>query len=292
MNTKLDLRIATPRIQAERLQWPTQNHHRVHPHQPYQLVGKLCGTVRFEWFYVNIYTKKSQWDKPTEPIFPPGNNDLAPEGPPPSYAGGPTQPLHGEKTGLSSNNPYASPAGPGGASASHDISEDERLARQLQDEENARAGGRPNSRGAADGYYNAPQGAGYQQGYPQGQQYAPPQQPYGQQDPYTGQYEGDKGKKKGGLSGLLGKLKGSSGGSRPHSYGQSAYGTQPGYGAAPYGRPMGGGMPMMGGGRRPGGLGAGGGMALGAAGGLAGGELHPRAVLVSLMIMFIHLREV
>ncbi|KFY87913.1 hypothetical protein V500_06690, partial [Pseudogymnoascus sp. VKM F-4518 (FW-2643)] len=24
-----------------------------------------------EWFYVNIYTKKSQWDKPTAPVYPP-----------------------------------------------------------------------------------------------------------------------------------------------------------------------------------------------------------------------------
>ncbi|KAI0998758.1 hypothetical protein K3495_g9441 [Podosphaera aphanis] len=34
-----------------------------------------------EWFYVNIYTKKSQWNKPTEPAFPDANS--APPGPPP-----------------------------------------------------------------------------------------------------------------------------------------------------------------------------------------------------------------
>merc|ERR1711939_811269 len=33
-----------------------------------------------EWFYVNIYTKKSQWDKPTEPVYPPPS-----DGAPPSW---------------------------------------------------------------------------------------------------------------------------------------------------------------------------------------------------------------
>ncbi|KAI9748491.1 MAG: hypothetical protein M1815_003209 [Lichina confinis] len=40
-----------------------------------------------EWFYVNLYTKKSQWDRPTHPAEP----DYAhapPNSPPPSYAGG------------------------------------------------------------------------------------------------------------------------------------------------------------------------------------------------------------
>jgi hypothetical protein len=27
-----------------------------------------------EWFFVNIYTKKSQWDKPTEPVYPPNSD--------------------------------------------------------------------------------------------------------------------------------------------------------------------------------------------------------------------------
>merc|ERR1711939_955237 len=29
-----------------------------------------------EWFYVNIYTKKSQWDKPTEPVYPPKKSGM------------------------------------------------------------------------------------------------------------------------------------------------------------------------------------------------------------------------
>jgi hypothetical protein len=35
-----------------------------------------------EWFYINTVTKKSQWDKPTEPVYPP-QTDGAPEAPPP-----------------------------------------------------------------------------------------------------------------------------------------------------------------------------------------------------------------
>lgn len=34
-----------------------------------------------EWFYVNVYTKKSQWDKPTHPVYAGG----APSDAPPSY---------------------------------------------------------------------------------------------------------------------------------------------------------------------------------------------------------------
>ncbi|CRK20352.1 hypothetical protein BN1723_012128 [Verticillium longisporum] len=36
------------------------------------------------WFYVNLHTKQSQWDKPTEPALPPQNE--TPDGPPPGYA--------------------------------------------------------------------------------------------------------------------------------------------------------------------------------------------------------------
>ncbi|KAF2471264.1 uncharacterized protein BDR25DRAFT_25096 [Lindgomyces ingoldianus] len=77
-----------------------------------------------EWFYVNIYTKKSQWDKPDEPVYPPGE---APDSPPPSAR-----------------------------QSANDISEDERLARQLQDEEYARVSAHSaygGDRGAADAYY-------------------------------------------------------------------------------------------------------------------------------------------
>src|ERR1700679_4073472 len=69
------------------------------------------------WFYVNIYTKKSQWNKPTEPIYPP--DEEAPAGPPPLYSHGDAKSVEAEKSGLSSNNPYASATG--GAGSSHDI---------------------------------------------------------------------------------------------------------------------------------------------------------------------------
>ncbi|UKZ64393.1 uncharacterized protein TrAtP1_005608 [Trichoderma atroviride] len=38
-----------------------------------------------EWFYVNLYTKKSQWDKPTHPVYPEG--EAPPSDPPPGYEG-------------------------------------------------------------------------------------------------------------------------------------------------------------------------------------------------------------
>merc|ERR1712000_335012 len=79
-----------------------------------------------EWFYVNIYTKKSQWDKPTEPVYPPPS-DGAPPGAPPGYSGGgqpqPTDTKH---------NPYESSMNPNTES-------DAALAARLQAEEDQRA---------------------------------------------------------------------------------------------------------------------------------------------------------
>ncbi|KAI0143248.1 hypothetical protein BJ166DRAFT_539952 [Pestalotiopsis sp. NC0098] len=100
---------------------------------------------RFYRFYVNTFTKKSQWEKPTAPAVNP--NDDSPAGPPPGYTpgGGPapsdakTNPFHNDSRG---------PGGP-----SHIESEDEALARKLQEEENARAGG--SGGGAASSYMNA-----------------------------------------------------------------------------------------------------------------------------------------
>lgn len=227
---------------------------------------------------MNIYTKQSQWEKPTSPIYPPGENDhAAPSGPPPTYNAGDSNPITSEKTGLGSNNPYASatPGVGGGASSSHNTTEeDERYARQLQAEEDARARAQPGGFGASNEYYGA---AGPTQGQQQyGQQ--PPQQ-YAQQDPYTGQYgqtgqaySDEKGKRKSGTVGkLLSKLTSSSG-SRPHGHAPT-HGL-PGYGQVMVGQPTMG-RPMYGPpGRRPGGgLGAGGGMAMGAVGGLGAGML-------------------
>jgi len=235
-----------------------------------------------EWFFVNIYTKKSQWDKPTEPVYPLGEAPL--DNAPPSYpgaqAGGIGTHTTGtsEKSALSSNNPYAS-----GAPGANNMTEDEKLARKLQEEEEARARshglGAAGDRGASNEYYN--QSGQQHGGYPQQQQY--PQQsasPYPQsQTPYNDSSAGDRGSSKG--KGLVGKLLGKvAGGKSSSSHGypqQSHYGGQPGYYQQP-GQPMMGGPmmggPMGGGGRRPGGgMGAGGAMALGAGGGLLGGAL-------------------
>lgn len=220
-----------------------------------------------EWFFVNIYTKQSQWEKPTEPVYP--SHDSAPPGAPPGYDHS-TKPAYGgdEKGGLHSNNPYGA-AGMGASGSS--MSEDERLARQLQAEEDARRNGA--NRGTSDGYYGGAAGSS-----PYGQTGAPQ---YGQR-PVYGQQEQ---KKSGG--GLLGKLAsklGSGGSSRPHqSYGggqpmyghQQQYPMQGGYGGYPQqhgygGYPQQGYPPRRTGG---GGMGMAGGAALGAGAGLLGGAM-------------------
>lgn len=78
-------------------------------------------------------------------MYPPGGSGEAPPGPPPSYQGGPQRSAFPEKGGY---------PGPGGATGSPNISEDERLARQLQQEEEAKV----RSRGAADSYYSGAAG--------------------------------------------------------------------------------------------------------------------------------------
>ncbi|KAF2854970.1 hypothetical protein T440DRAFT_199499 [Plenodomus tracheiphilus IPT5] len=231
-----------------------------------------------EWFFVNIYTKQSQWDKPTEPVYPPG--EAPPHGAPPGYGSTGAVSSHptgvSEKSGFGSNNPYAN------------MSEDEKLARKLQEEEEARAGRRSGDmRGQANDYYNQPGQAG---GY--GQQSPAPYAQGGQSSYQETSPQQDRGGKKGLLGKLLGKATGGSSSSsshgyppQQHGYSQQGYGQPQGYGGAPggyygggyqqrpMGMPMGGGM--MGGGRRPGGggMGAGGAMALGAGGGLLGGAL-------------------
>ncbi|EDU46328.1 WW domain containing protein [Pyrenophora tritici-repentis] len=226
-----------------------------------------------EWFYVNTYTKQSQWEQPTQPAHAPG--DAPPPGAPPGYSHPGSGAVGGQSTGASekgsfgSNNPYAN------------ISDDEAFARKLQEEENARANAHADaSRGQSNDYYNNQSG-----------QVQPPQYgAYGQQNPYVqGQYQEqqtqDKSSSKG--KGFLGKLLGkASGSSSSHQqpqqvgYGQPAYGHAGagGYYGGGHGQPMGGGMPMAGG-RRPGGGGMGmGGMALGAGGGLLAGGLMGSAM--------------
>merc|ERR1711881_678055 len=224
-----------------------------------------------EWFYVNIYTKKSQWDKPTEPVYPPPS-DGAPPGAPPGYSGGgqpqPTDTKH---------NPYESSMNPNTES-------DAALAARLQAEEDQRARSGQGSRGAQQDYQNTPI-PGQSPGYGQQPGYGQPQQSYGQELPAREQ------KKSGGFLGkLLGKASGGSsshggggmssfmkpqqphygGGGYQQGYGQPGYGQQgfmqqgygrPGYGGGGYGAP------------KKSGMGAGGAAALGVGGGLVGGML-------------------
>ncbi|KAI2632000.1 hypothetical protein GGR54DRAFT_12527 [Hypoxylon sp. NC1633] len=249
-----------------------------------------------EWFYVNTFTKKSQWDKPTEPaVDPDAHDDGSPAGPPPGYTPG-SGPA---PTDSKSTNPFVNEATRPGGAGSRVVDEDAdaRLARQLQEEENARAhtpGG-----GAAASYANTP---------------APPQgySPYPDQLPprSAGGTPADKAK------GLFGKFFG--GKNKQHGHGgypgqqyggpsQQPYGgygspgPQQGYYNGPppqgqyggYGGPpgpyggggYGGGYPPQGGyyGQQParqsgGGMGAAGGAALGLGAGLIGGALVMDAI--------------
>jgi hypothetical protein len=208
-----------------------------------------------EWFYANIYTKQTQWDKPTEPVYPPGGDV------PPSYDSNSARPGGAEKTGGTGAAIFGAGAGAGAGSS---LSADEELARKLQAEENARAHGGAvdaSRMGAADGYYNqggAPQYGQQPAGYQQQPGYAMGAPGYDQQQP---------GKSKG-AGGLLGKLlgKGKSSHPQPGYYPQQQQ-QQQGYGGYPQ-------QQYMAPGRRPGGgMGMMGGAALGAGGGLLGGVL-------------------
>ena len=242
-------------------------------------------------FYVNIYTKKSQWDKPTEPVYP---TDGAPAGPPPGYAGSGTS-----NPDQKSTNPFDSTG-----NQQSTIETDAQLAARLQAEEDAQR-----SRGvggnAFQDYQNTPisqQNSGYQQ----------QNTGYQQQGGYPQQLPEREQKKSGGLLGkLLGKASGAGsshkmggGGGMPFGgghqqqggyggypqqqhgygggYGQQGYGQQ-GYGQQGYGQQGYGQQGMMGrmGGGRPqksGGMGAGGAAALGVGGGLMGGMLLANAM--------------
>lgn len=231
-----------------------------------------------EWFYVNIYTKQSQWDKPQEPVYPPGEGSSS-DAPPPSYGSGPAQNVGSEKAQYNSNNPFGD-HNTSGAGPANQMSEDEKLARKLQDEENTRSGGasgKVNDRGESDSYYS--QAPAYGQGgstyggqsgaYPQ-QSGAYPSQSgsYPQQNELPPRPEQKKG--------LLGKLfnKTSSSQQPQYGYGQQQPMHYGGY-AAPHGYPPGGMYAQ-----RPQrhGMGAGTGAALGLGGGLLGGMLLGEAL--------------
>jgi len=232
-----------------------------------------------EWFYVNLFTKQSSWEKPTEPAPRPGD-DAPPAAPPPSYSTGPNDANVGDvKKPLESNNPYNPSLQSGG---SHET--DEQVARRLQQEEEQR------NRGAGDSYYHnasTANPAGIQGGYPGAPQ---PMSP-----------NSSSGGKKGFLGKLLGKA---SGGGSSGGYGhQGGYPQQQQYGGYPQQQQYGGGYPQYGQGpgygygqpgpgygggygggygrpppRKGGGMGVGGAAALGVGGGLLGGMLIADAV--------------
>ncbi|CAF9908261.1 MAG: hypothetical protein GOMPHAMPRED_006114 [Gomphillus americanus] len=226
-----------------------------------------------EWFYVNHFTKASQWEKPTEPARDPNSSGAAPpHSPPPSYL-----PSSANTTTANEkenpNNPYNQ------SHAKQNVDADARYAAQLQAEENARlANARPTSstggsRGAADSFYNQPSGnnSGYggQQNY-QGSPSSPPG--YGQQQQGAPQQDG----KRGLFSKLLGKSSHPQYSQQPQGYGQPQYppqGQYYGQGYPPqqsyYGPPQ---PQYQQAPQKSGGIGAGGAL-LGAGAGLVGGAL-------------------
>lgn len=244
---------------------------------------------------MNLHTKQSQWNKPTEPIYPPPEADNPPDGPP-TYDNAQSRPAGPEKGGLSTHTTGEQLFAGTGPSGNVDTSADEEFARRLQEEENKRhssahgAGPANNDHGQADGYYNqggaqyGQQGGQYGGGGPA--PYDPNQVPQSQEPTSPGAC----GKSKGGFLGkLLGKAKLSSQPQYPQQghpqqggyyqgapqmgYGQQGYG-QPGYGYPPqqgyYGASGGGYMQRP---PRKAGMGAGGAAALGVGGGLLGGMM-------------------
>lgn len=170
---------------------------------------QLTNTFRF---YVNTYTKKSQWDKPTEAARPPGGDD-APPGPPPAYHGGGvnTNPTDAK------SNPFASQSTGNSNYGQSSTESDEALARRLQEEENVRSRG--SGGGAAASYLNTPSSAS--NSYPDQQLPARPVSGAGS--------AGEKSR------GLLGKLFGGSSSKNKYGSGQSYGGGGGGYGG--YGSP-------------------------------------------------------
>lgn len=236
-----------------------------------------------------MYTKKSQWDKPTAPVFPVDEN--TPDDPPPGY-----EPGNGPAPTDTKKNPYEDRSGQNkhaGSSSAQD--EDAKLAAKLQAEEDAKARGGPTppagyaTGGAADSYAQGQTGQsqgsfptelpprddarGKDRGFlgklfgkgktPQSGQanygggYYPQQQQNYYQSPPPQQYGGyaQQGPPMGGYGG---------------GYGQPPYGGYPPQGG--YGGGYGGGYPQGGyqqqPGRRPGG--GMGGMGMGLAGGALG----------------------
>jgi hypothetical protein len=235
---------------------------------------------------VNIYTKVSQWERPSTPVYPPGaGHDVPPSGAPPGYDHGSARPLQPEKTGASTGEAIFGGGGATGVGSSHiDTSGDEDFARKLQEEENARLSKEgAGSRSAADSYYTQQgAGGGPAQYGPPGAQYSPGATPYDpNQLPPDTRASGSKSK-----GGFLGKLLGKSkmgGSSSQGGYPQQGYPQQGGYYQGPpqqgYGyAPQQGYYGQQGMRPQKSGMGAGGAAALGLGGGLVGGMLLGEAL--------------
>lgn len=215
-------------------------------------------------FYVNTYTKKSQWEKPTEPAQPP-HDDL---GAPPGYTPGSTPAPSDTKVNPYDNNnhnhgggaaaSYLNSSAPGSSAGQHNPNpnddEDARLARQLQAEEDARAahGGSPSYQQGQGGFPGQlpprpddKSRSGGSGGGLLGKIFG------GGKKPSSGGSGGSHGGLPGGLGGLLA---GRGGGGGHHGGGgfggaPGGYGAPPGgYGAPPggYGAPGGYGQPQQG----------------------------------------------
>jgi hypothetical protein len=249
--------------------------------QPRPLLPSLCLTVSAPRFYVNIHTKQSQWDKPTEPVYA-ADRDSPPPGGPPAYTGSDNFSNVSEKK----TNPYNDSRGAGSASPNN-IDEDARLAARLQAEEDARA---QETRGNAFQDYAStplpPQSSQAELPPREGKRSlfskllgkSNSQQPQYGQPGYGGGYQ-----QQGGYPPQQGYSPQGGYGGYPPPGGYGGYPPQPGYGGYP---PQGGygGYPPQGYEQPPpkksglGGLGTAGGAALGLGGGLVGGMLLEDAI--------------
>ncbi|ESZ95696.1 hypothetical protein SBOR_3916 [Sclerotinia borealis F-4128] len=215
-----------------------------------------------EWFYVNIYTKKSTWDKPTEAVY--SSDDSAPAGPPPGYSGGSSSYPTDTK-----NNPY---------DPSPNTESDADLARRLQAEEDARGGSSSGVRGnAQQDYQNTAMPSYASQELPPreqkrgffdkllgktsgGSSSSPPQQQYQQQSMQQQQPQ---------YSGYQQQQQYPPQGYQQQGYAPQGYAPQQGYGGGYQQAPQK---------SSGGGLGMAGGAALGLGGGLVGGMLLENAI--------------
>lgn len=252
---------------------------------------------------MNTFTKKSQWEKPTEPAVDPNARDDSPAGPPPGYTPGSGPAPTDSKS--ASTNPFVNEATrPGAAGGSHDEDADARLARQLQEEENARA--RTPGSGSAHSYGSTPVPP---QGYSPYPDQLPPRSaggtPADKAKGLLGKFFGSKNKQHG-SGGFGGGFPGQQqypsqpqqaygGYGSPHPPQQGYYNSPPpqqygGYGAPPgqygggygsgpgYGQAPGGYYQQAPQKRTGGGMGAAGGAALGLGAGLIGGALIADAI--------------